>query len=98
MEKTRVENMLGRTGRKIANQKKLFTEKGVYFQSYDTIIAFKPLQGKVQLDIYMWDYSRTTGKYRNQFLGEKKEATVGKIERGEYELIDLNPLGGRRND
>ena len=31
-----------RTGNPVANQFKIYTKKGVYFQSYSTIIAFKP--------------------------------------------------------
>jgi len=59
------------------------------FQSYDTIIAIK--EGKmVVLDKNDWDYSRTTGKYRNKFLNENKETTEKKIETGEYYLADLN--------
>jgi hypothetical protein len=32
----------------------------------------------------------TTGKYRNQFLGETKKDTEAKIKSGEYILADLN--------
>jgi hypothetical protein len=45
---------------------------------------------KTSLDRSKWDYSQTTGKYRNQFLGETKKETEAKIASGEYELIDLN--------
>ena len=86
----RIQNMLGRTGREVANQFEIFTDDGKYFQSYSTLIAFKPHSGKVQLDKNSWDYSRTTGKYRNQFLGETKAETEKKIASGEYELVDLN--------
>ena len=48
--------------------------------------ANKPL---VYLD-NAWDYSVTTGKYRNIFLGEKKAETQAKIDSGEYILTDLN--------
>jgi len=44
---------------------------------------------KIILDSYYWDYSRTTGKYRNQFLGEGIADTRAKIESGEYKLADL---------
>jgi hypothetical protein len=37
-----------------------------------------------------WDSSVTTGRYRNQFLGEKLAETRKKIKTGEYTLIDLN--------
>ena len=54
------------------------------------MIAFKPYSGKIQLDEYYWDYSHTTGKYRNQFLGENKAETEANIKSGEYKLVNLN--------
>jgi len=87
-----VQNMLGHSGRQIPNQFEIYTDDGVYFQSYRTVIAFKPYDynGKIQLDEASWDYSTTTGKYRNLFLGEKKPETERKIKSGEYVLINLN--------
>lgn len=80
-----------KTGDVVANQFKIFTPKGVYFQSYDSIIAFKPNdKRRIQLDSYYWDYSRTTGKYRNQFLNEGIAETRAKIESKEYLLTNLN--------
>ena len=60
-----------------------------YFQSYNSIIV-KDESGKITLDVNTWDYSTTTGKYRNRFLGEKKAETQKKIDSGEYKLADLN--------
>ena len=61
------------------------------FQSYDFIIAIKWNDGDIiLLDKTYWDYSRTTGKYRNQFLGEDIKTTRKKIKSGEYRLADLN--------
>ena len=86
----KVENMTSRTGKPVANQFIVQTDKGLYFQSYNSVIAFKPLSGKTQLDRNKWDYSVTTGKYRNEFLREGKKETEAKIKSGEYELVDLN--------
>lgn len=73
------------------NQYEIITPKGTYFQSYDSIIAFKPNgTGKIKLDNYFWNYSRTTGKYRNQFLNEDTSLTRAKIENKEYILTNLN--------
>ena len=73
------------------NQFEIVTPKGTYFQSYNSIIAFKPNDNRrTQLDAYYWDYSRTTGKYRNQFLNEGIADTRAKIESKEYLLTDLN--------
>tara|TARA_R100001082_G_scaffold82347_2_gene49202 strand:+ start:86 stop:349 length:264 start_codon:yes stop_codon:yes gene_type:complete len=85
----KVKNMTSARGNAIANQF-IINDKGEeYFQSYRSIIA-KKSQGKIYLDEYYWDYSVTTGKYRNDFLGEKKIDTQRKIDSGEYILTDLN--------
>jgi len=83
--------MTSTSGREVANQFEVRTADGVYFQSYESIIAFVPKNGgKIQLDVKYWDYSVTTGKYRNQFLNETKKETEAKIKAGVYELVDLN--------
>ena len=66
-------NMVSSNGNKVPNQFIIKTDKGTYFQSYDSIIVFEPLEGKTQLDKHLWDYSKTTGKYRNIFLSESKK-------------------------
>jgi hypothetical protein len=87
----RIENMQSARGNDIPNQFHIFTDEGVYFQSYSSIIAFKPYgEGKIVLDSRKWDYSVTTGRYRNQFLKETKAETQRKIDDGTYELADLN--------
>ena len=91
MKKIRVYQMESpRTGRPVANQFKIYTDKGVYFQSYYSIIAFKPYKGDTQLDKNFWDYSRTTSRYRNEFLGEDTNETRRRIKEGEYKLTNLN--------
>jgi hypothetical protein len=72
------------------NQFVITTDKGSFFQSYNSIICFCPFIGPIQLDVNYWDYSKTTGKYRNLFLGETKKETKQKIKSGEYILTDLN--------
>jgi len=100
----KVENMRStRSYNKIANQFVISDGDTRIFQSYDSIIAKmertqdKMLQGyygvcdvQVTLDEHYWDYSVTTSKYRNQFLGESKKETQAKIDSGEYQLADLN--------
>ena len=85
----KVQNMTSARGNTIANQFIINYKGEEYFQSYRSIIA-KKSQGKIYLDEYFWDYSVTTGKYRNDFLGEKKIDTQRKIDSGEYILTDLN--------
>ena len=79
-----------RSGNPVANQFIIYTDEGTYFQSYDSVIAFRDNNRKITLDDYYWDYSRTTGKYRNEFLGEGIADTRAKIELGVYKLADLN--------
>ena len=102
----KVTNMTSpKTGRSIPNQFIITDEyNDEYFQSYDRIIAKKEtcqaatkdrgltlyLKTTIYLDKHYWDYSTTTGKYRNQFLGETKKETQKKIDSGEYVLTDLN--------
>lgn len=87
-----VRNMTSESsGREVANQFIISTDEARYFQSYNVVIVRTPFDGsKIQLDKNKWDYSTTTGRYRNQFLGEKKKETQAKINSGEYLLVDLN--------
>ena len=90
-----------RTGKEVPNQFKVICgagkfedgtphEAGCLFQSYDSSIAFRDIWGKTFLDAEKWDYSRTTGRYRNQFLEEGIAETRKKIASGEYTLVDMN--------
>lgn len=88
--KPSVKNMTSSNGNKIAGQLIITTDQGEYFQSYDSIIVFVPRSGPVQLDRKYWNYSKTTGKYMNLFLGETKKETEAKIKAGTYILADLN--------
>lgn len=98
----KVENMTSASGNKVANQF-IITDEGrgamgnfksrEVFQSYDSVIAVKTVwenETTVTLDENTWDYSTTTSKYRNQFLGETKKETQAKIDSGEYKLANLN--------
>lgn len=85
----KVKNFTSNNGNTIANQFEIRTENAVFFQSYQSIIV-KIQDGKIFLDSKFWDYSKTTGKYRNQFLGEDKKTTEQKIKNGIYTLTNLN--------
>jgi len=88
-----IQNFTNGKGRPIRNQFIIFDSDATYFQSYNSIIVktcFEDGKRKVYLDERYWDYSRTTGKYRNLFLGETKKDTEKKIKSGEYTLVDLN--------
>ena len=101
----KVTNMISNKGNPVANQF-ILTGKETHmvngesverytevFQSYKSIIAkryYMVNKWFTELDNHYWDYSATTGKYRNQFLGEGIAETRKKIASGEYILADLN--------
>jgi len=95
----KVTNMTSNKGNKIANQFIIYNDNEEYFQSYKSIIVKKVTQWffnyeqkeiKIYLDKNYWNYSKTTGKYRNIFLNEATKETEKKIASGEYILTDLN--------
>ena len=94
MTQVKVRNMQSPNGNDIPNQFIIEVDQvGMYFQSYDSIIALKSWtkgNRNVYLDKNTWDYSTTTGKYRNIFLGEGIAETRKKIASGEYKLANLN--------
>ncbi len=93
MKTIKVKNMTSSNGNKISNQFIIndYKNQKEIFQSYKSIIAIKDLKkDKIYLDSYYWNYSVTTGKYRNIFLNEKKNETQKKINSKEYILKDLN--------
>lgn len=94
MQRVKVWNLESpRSGKPVANQFVIETEvaegRMQIFQSYESTIA-QIVDHEVTLDRKYWDYSVTTGKYRNIFLDETKAETAKKIKSGEYVLADLN--------
>lgn len=87
---TKVANIRSARGNIVPNQFTIKTDSGTYFQSYESIICFRSNDGKIYLDEKFWDYSRTTAKYRNIFLGENKQETLKKINDGTYTFKELN--------
>ena len=89
----KISNFESAKGNKVANQFIIYTPEYTLFQSYNSVIVkttFEDGKRVVYLDEYYWDYSKTTGKYRNQFLGEDKKATELKIKNNIYKLTNLN--------
>ena len=85
-------NMTSNNGNKVPNQFIIQTPSARYFKSYDSIIVKTTfIEGKrtVFLDEKYWNFSKTTSKYRSEFLGENKAETQKKINSGEYILTDL---------
>lgn len=88
-----IENMTSSNGNDVPNQ---FIIRGQYngedykiFKSYDSIIVMK-VGDKVFIDKQYWDYSRTTAKYRNEFLRETTAETTQKLKIGKYKFAVLN--------
>lgn len=83
----RVENMTSSNGNDVPNQFDIDFEKGYAFQSYSSIIVVVK-DGQTYIG-QNWDYSTTTGKYRNQFLWETKKETQAKIDSWEYKMLKV---------
>ena len=61
-----------------------------YFFSCGRCIVKRSPYGATYLNRKYWKYSKTTGKYRNIFLGENLKETKAKIESGKYELVNMD--------
>jgi hypothetical protein len=89
----KISNFTNSKGNKVANQFIINDSEFTLFQSYDSVIiktTFEDGKRVVYLDSNYWDYSKTTGKYRNLFLGENKKANELKIKNNIYKLTNLN--------
>lgn len=84
-----VRNLTSTSGKCVPNQFVISNGEETIFQSYNTNIV-KIKNGEIFLDETYWDYSATTSKYRNSFLGETSAQTKAKIKSGEYTLTNLN--------
>lgn len=85
----KITNLCSPQGNQVPNQFEIRTENAVYFQSYNSIIVKKE-NGQVFLDAYYYNYSKTTAKYRNIFLGQTTKEIEEKIKKGIYILTNLN--------
>ena len=88
------EAMLTSNGKPAKDQYVLTYEDGsTAFESYGTLIAHRPVnypKQPIRLDRDAWNYSITTARYRNRFLGEATAETRKRIKNGQYELAALN--------
>ncbi len=87
-----------RTGNPVPNQFLIFTEDGVYFQSYKVIIGLRK-DGKFMLDITYWNFSRTTSKYLYRWMNgygfrptskDMKKCSEGKLDFSNVTFRNLN--------
>lgn len=88
------EAMLTSSGKPAKDQYVVYHDDGsTAFVSYGTTIAVRPAdypKTRIKLDKWKWNYSITTARYRNRFLGEATAQTRKRIQNGQYELVDLN--------
>ena len=82
------------SGNRVPNLCKIYTNKYVYFQSYQSIIARteRGYLGKPTLDKNYLDYSKTTLRFLKLFLGtnKTKKEIEQDIKSGVYKLTNLN--------
>ena len=94
----KVSNIVNNRGNIVANQFIIEDDKATFFQSYKSIIVKiervnvgdNTMLTRTILDPVYYNYSRTTSKYRNAFLGESTKEIESKIKQGVYILQDLN--------
>jgi hypothetical protein len=83
--------MSSRCGKAAPNQVTLVVGPHHILKSYGKTIAVIDYgSGKTWLDSYYHNYSRTTIRYRNQFLGEDSPTVKRRIENGDIIMADLN--------
>ena len=86
----RVVQMTNDKGKAIANQMIVMIDGKRYFQSYNAVICEIDDDGNVYLDPKFWDYSRTTSKYLNKFLGLDSGQVRDYLDQGLYQFKNLN--------
>jgi hypothetical protein len=92
-----VENMTSRSGNIVPNQVILSDMTGKTFVSYGSKIVYQSkdrasdgLPLEIVMDDRYWDYSRTTGKYRNEFMNMGVQQVRDHIKTGRIKIGDLN--------
>ena len=87
--KMKIKNLTSPKGNVVPNQYEIENGNTRFFQSYESNIV-KIENGRTYLDVKYWNWSKTTSKYRNLFLGETTKETEFKIKTGQYTLVNLN--------
>ena len=92
-----VEQMTSRSGNVVPNQVILSDMTGRTFVSYGSKIVYQSkdrasdgLPLEIIVDEDYWDYSRTTGKYRNEFMNMGVQDVRKYIKEGRIKLGNLN--------
>jgi hypothetical protein len=92
-----VEQMTSRSGNVVPNQTILSDMTGKTFVSYGSKIVYQSkdrgsdgLPLEIIVDEHYWDYSRTTGKYRNEFMNMGVQDVRNYIKECRIKLGNLN--------
>ena len=92
-----VEQMTSRSGNIVPNQTILSDMTGKTFVSYGSKIVYQSkdrgsdgLPLEIVVDENYWDYSRTTGKYRNEFMNMGVQEVRNHIKNGRIKVGNLN--------
>tara|TARA_B110000971_G_scaffold68881_1_gene70582 strand:+ start:77 stop:385 length:309 start_codon:yes stop_codon:yes gene_type:complete len=92
-----VEQMTSRSGNVVPNQTILSDMTGKTFVSYGSKIVYQSkdrasdgLPLEIIVDENYWDYSRTTGKYRNEFMNMGVQDVRNYIKEGRIQVGNLN--------
>ena len=92
-----VEQMTSRSGNVVPNQVILSEMSGKTFVSYGSKIVYLSnnrgsdgLPLEIIVDETYWDYSRTTGKYRNEFMDMGVQEVRNHIKTGRIKVGNLN--------
>jgi hypothetical protein len=83
------------SGRPVANQYVIYNYDNVYFQSYNTTIAWIDKENKVYLNEGYWDmYSATTNKYLLEFMRDQYDKDIysitdirERVKNGEFNVL-----------
>ncbi len=95
MKDIRISQLINDRNNGATNQFVVETDKGKYFQSYDTIIAFVPNNSDDIVLSEDWEHSRTTSKhlyiflrdYTRFYVNQRKDILRG-IKDGKFKVVE----------
>lgn len=94
----KIQNIINNNGNAAANQFVITTDKGIYFQSYNSVVAFWDGLNRRLKVTPLWDYSATTRKHFYIFLNDytnifaDRKNVLSKIKDGSIEVIEDGKL------
>ena len=88
----KVKNMTSGNGKEVTNQFILTDGNKITFQSYNSPIVEIDYDKKIITVFKDWDYSTTTGKYRNKFMSDNGFVDMENKKGFEY-YMNLGAIG-----